>query len=445
MALTHNQVAEYLKREGYPGPDSVLVDIFMNAGKRQHQYDECVINQYAMPDFDRWMHLQDVLGIELSYQTAMAIDGALHKENLETMELKTPEDHFKNWEREFLQKEETPGKITKNITLTMDSKIARKALAVAGFGFQEMNQATDQEVFEMVMSTTVCSSGITFQEILPGKMQDQNKEDNMFVFDDELYGTLDDTFEYVDGYLWATDALVAKLRAQEDPELFKDADNINFYARFNVKNRSIEVDGTYYTFNKEDNEIQQEFKLSLSSDEKDSLISEMEAYCQKTYNLDCLGFVNDFRQSNGLPPIADIATIEAYKIADPPVNLHTYTVAYVLHHQDYDFQFGMFSAEQPSADWIRKSVQDYLSQTHTKEDAILALLGVNYLYKETSNASGDKYIDSDELLGEDAAEFFMSNGQMKDSLDKMIQMAKTQTPTKPLSNAQQKEAVHERF
>lgn len=86
MALTYEQVEKYLISQGHPY-DGVLCDIFLNAGDKQHLYNECVANNYDLADFDRWLHLIDVFGCEIKYETAMKIDKALYEEDLEIMEL----------------------------------------------------------------------------------------------------------------------------------------------------------------------------------------------------------------------------------------------------------------------------------------------------------------------------------------------------------------------
>lgn len=95
MALTREQVEKYLKGQGHPHPDADgTFDEFMYGGERRAMYDEAVLNNYALPDVDRWFHLVKVMGIDLPFDTAMKIDGALHEADLETMELNLPEERF---------------------------------------------------------------------------------------------------------------------------------------------------------------------------------------------------------------------------------------------------------------------------------------------------------------------------------------------------------------
>lgn len=136
--------------------------------------------------------------------------------------------------------------------------------------------------------------------------------DIVFIFDDELYGCQDEKAESVDGYLWATDVLVERMKNEIDgkhpPEVMESLDNINFYAYYNAKTASIEVNGTYYYYDG-DVEKQGEFDLPLSQTEKNALVSALEDYCQKHYSQNCLDFVNEGRKSDGLPPIQAVSSL----------------------------------------------------------------------------------------------------------------------------------------
>lgn len=52
--------------------------------------------------------------------------------------------------------------MTKEVKLTVDIAIARRMLRVAGFSYEETHQATDDEVFERVLSMIDCY-GATFE------------------------------------------------------------------------------------------------------------------------------------------------------------------------------------------------------------------------------------------------------------------------------------------
>lgn len=129
-------------------------------------------------------------------------------------------------------------------------------------------------------------------------------------------------------YLWATDLLVTRLKAQLNltPEQNDVMDNINFYALYAPTTKEIRVDGTYYLPGSEEGspEVQHEFTLDLSPDERKVLISKMEAYCQKENGADLETFVNSIRQSEGLPPLGKpglntlIQNAEGRKEQTPP-------------------------------------------------------------------------------------------------------------------------------
>lgn len=132
------------------------------------------------------------------------------------------------------------------------------------------------------------------------------EEAEKFIFDDDLQ-VIDDACSLVDGYLWATEPLVTRLKDQLNltPEQKDSMDNINFYALYDLTTKEIRVDGTYYMPGSEEGspEVQHEFTLDLSPDERKDLISKMEAYCQKENGSDLETFVNSIRQSEGLPPL----------------------------------------------------------------------------------------------------------------------------------------------
>ena len=93
--LTREQIEQYLKGQGHPQPDvDGTLDEFMYGGEQQAHYDEAVLNNYALPDVNRWFHLMKVMGIDLSFETAIKIDSALHEADLETMELNLPEERL---------------------------------------------------------------------------------------------------------------------------------------------------------------------------------------------------------------------------------------------------------------------------------------------------------------------------------------------------------------
>ncbi len=52
--------------------------------------------------------------------------------------------------------------MTKHVKITVDIAIARRMLAVAGFGLEEISEATDDEIFEKVLGMIDCY-GVTFE------------------------------------------------------------------------------------------------------------------------------------------------------------------------------------------------------------------------------------------------------------------------------------------
>ena len=140
------------------------------------------------------------------------------------------------------------------------------------------------------------------------------EDQDMFIFDDDLQ-VIDDACSLVDGYLWATEPLVTRLKDQLNltSEQKDSMDNINFYALYAPTTKEIRVDGTYYLPGSEEGspEVQHEFTLDLSPDERKVLISKMESYCQKVAGCDLEEFVNGIRQQEGLPPLGkpDLSSI----------------------------------------------------------------------------------------------------------------------------------------
>lgn len=132
------------------------------------------------------------------------------------------------------------------------------------------------------------------------------EEAEKFIFDDDLQ-VIDDACSLVDGYLWATEPLVTRLKDQLNltSEQKDSMDNINFYAIYDPISKEIKVDGTYYLPGSKEGspDVQHEFTLDLSPDERKDLISKMDTYCQKETGANLKSFVNSIRQSEGLPPL----------------------------------------------------------------------------------------------------------------------------------------------
>lgn len=133
------------------------------------------------------------------------------------------------------------------------------------------------------------------------------KKEDRFILDDEVQICQDELNEMIDVYIWAADYLVDRLSLQEFGMLLsKDEemiDNINFYGLYNVKDNSVEINGTYYTYENEE-EVQKEFELTLFNSEKVQLIEAIAEYCQKNYHKTPLELVNKARMEENLPPIS---------------------------------------------------------------------------------------------------------------------------------------------
>ena len=52
--------------------------------------------------------------------------------------------------------------MTKNVSITIDIAIARRMLCVAGFDYEKIHNATDNEIFEKVLTMIDCY-GATFE------------------------------------------------------------------------------------------------------------------------------------------------------------------------------------------------------------------------------------------------------------------------------------------
>lgn len=81
------KIETYLRDQGIPHPDPNDISAWKDNGKWQKQYDECIENNYDIPDFDRWQLLQKILKVEISYDTAMKISSALENDGIDIMDL----------------------------------------------------------------------------------------------------------------------------------------------------------------------------------------------------------------------------------------------------------------------------------------------------------------------------------------------------------------------
>lgn len=79
-------VVKYLIEAGYPEPDEEQILSFLYPSKYPEQHWEAVFKKYDIFDFDRWLYLMDLLGYEISFDTAMTIITALWEEDVEIIE-----------------------------------------------------------------------------------------------------------------------------------------------------------------------------------------------------------------------------------------------------------------------------------------------------------------------------------------------------------------------
>jgi len=126
-----------------------------------------------------------------------------------------------------------------------------------------------------------------------------SEKSSPYIFDHELL--INDDFESINGYLWATDDLVNRL---PDPEEIETA---NFYADYNVRTGEIKLTTSYDTPSA-DGEINKTMEIELTEQEKKELISLFEDYCKEYESQSCLEFVNEIRSAE------DMSLIEAPKI-----------------------------------------------------------------------------------------------------------------------------------
>ena len=79
-------VEEYLKRNGWPDPDQNTIDWLLCDGPWLEQRKECVMNNYDLCDAERWLHLLDVLGTDVSFRAAMLVEGVLWENDNDILE-----------------------------------------------------------------------------------------------------------------------------------------------------------------------------------------------------------------------------------------------------------------------------------------------------------------------------------------------------------------------
>lgn len=147
--------------------------------------------------------------------------------------------------------------------------------------------------------------------------------EGLFIFDEELC-VQDEKHECIDGYLWATDGLVSRLqdalRSSVRSDVLSSLENINFYPVFNMQEGSMELISTFWYYEEEAGTIKEKHgnvQLPLNDADAASLQTAMEQYCEKTYHMSCLAFLNEAREHSGLPALQQ-ATLPIPE--KPPLN-----------------------------------------------------------------------------------------------------------------------------
>lgn len=85
------EVERYMKAQGYPDTALFFVQQFVQ-GENADMFNEAVLNNYSLDDVQRWVHLKNILGSELSFRAAMMVDTALWFEDLNTLDMTSRED-----------------------------------------------------------------------------------------------------------------------------------------------------------------------------------------------------------------------------------------------------------------------------------------------------------------------------------------------------------------
>lgn len=130
--------------------------------------------------------------------------------------------------------------------------------------------------------------------------------EELFIFDEELC-VQDEKHECIDGYLWATDGLVSRLqdalRSSVSNDVLSSLENLNFYPVFNMQEGSMELFSTFWYYEEDAGTINEKHgnvQIPLNDTEAAALQTAMEQYCEKTYHMSCLAFLNEAREHAGL-------------------------------------------------------------------------------------------------------------------------------------------------
>lgn len=121
-----------------------------------------------------------------------------------------------------------------------------------------------------------------------------NSANDKFIFDD---GLIVDQGK-VEGYIWATDYMMDKLRTQRGLSMDSDAGDFNFYTVYDPKTHNLDVIASYYTNPDTASEKNVTCNLYFSRAEQRELFSAMQEYCRTQYNKDLSDLTEDLKESH---------------------------------------------------------------------------------------------------------------------------------------------------
>ena len=201
-----DEVVAYLKAQGHPHPDlDGTLDEFLNPDARQVQYHESVRNNYFIGDVDRWFHLMDILGDELSFRAAMFIENSLYEEDFDSMDvnsvsdiLDTPMETLRNRLKEMAENVLSSGELPENehgIT-AQDVSYLVHALNLEE-SFSQAHETMEQPKIEEPDAKVYIEAGSVKREIYSGSIEEceQFCEDLNWVYKDENEFVWDLVFE----------------------------------------------------------------------------------------------------------------------------------------------------------------------------------------------------------------------------------------------------------
>lgn len=166
---------------------------------------------------------------------------------------------------------------------------------------------TDERALNRAIADLIANKGY---ELLDSKAYETV---NQFIFDEELC-VEDKTCECVDGYLWATGALVSRLREsiqdEHTPDELASISNPNFYFSHNLFTGNAQIIATYnYINSKNEQCFGSVDKLSISLEETEQIKKLMDEYCHEKYSMSCSAFLNEARFHAGFPPMERTVSI----------------------------------------------------------------------------------------------------------------------------------------